>query len=121
MHDIYGLMKSQLQKNSSLLLTYFNIMILSKAFKLNKGLFMTSDKEHVNNEPNTEGTNSFGKKTSLPNLLESLNAKDLQKLNIINDNTESSNLFSPTTPNVTSGSQFDYDADIEMSFNGKHK
>jgi hypothetical protein len=56
--DIHVLMSAQLNKNTDLLLTYFNVMILSKAFKLDK-LLQTSSKNNnyikINsNQPNGE-------------------------------------------------------------------
>ncbi len=44
-NEIYNLMKVNLNKNVDLLITYFNVMILSKAFKFDKNLLQPNKSE----------------------------------------------------------------------------
>ena len=107
-------MKNQLNKDISLLLTYFNVMILSKAFKLNKALLL------LNNKSKSPFANEAGGKVSNDNNFNSTeNVSNFLRTNSsYSDNT---NDFDRVSSQSQTSSTFhvDYDADAELSINGK--
>ena len=112
MNDIYGLMKTQLNKNPQLLLTYFNVMILSKAFKLNKVLLLNNSGEIVSTTDKTEDANGLNASR--------VSTRPSSFSNEAIKHKESINSFGWSSSSSSSGTfQFDYDADGELSVQGR--
>ena len=104
-------MKNQLTKDISLLLTYFNVMILSKAFKLNKALLLLSNK--------SKPTLANGGQEAAINSNSTENVSNFLRTN--SSYSENTNDFDRASGQSQTSSTFqvDYDADAELSINGK--
>ena len=104
LHEIYTILKRELHNNPELLLVYFNVTILSKAFKLNKVIFLDEDESSTvtfNNDPKIRSStnNSNPSTTHFNEHIHSLSTLSL-------------------TSCISFNHQFEYDADIEMSLHG---
>jgi hypothetical protein len=124
-------MKKELNNNLELLLVYFNVMILSKAFKLNKIFSLNEaerdldtrkacrDKIKSLSESSTVVNDQKTDEQTKPR--SSTNVNELNKQNITSNfnNYDSSwiaSSSSSTFSNISHNFQFNYDADIEVSF-----
>jgi hypothetical protein len=113
-------MKSNLIKNENLLITYLNVTILSKAFKLNKLLLInTFNKMANNNEEDIDSCiNDEINKLISDNKLSLIN-KDLNDSKNNENSIKTANMFcssfSSNNSSINNGSVFDYDADVEFS------
>jgi hypothetical protein len=114
-------MKSQLAKNANLLITYLNVTILSKAFKLNKLLLLNTEGSGsvddldawINDEiAKLVGSNKLSQSWSEMNRKASLEKSNstMQAIASFSSNNSSFN---------NDGNSVDYDADVEFSFQGK--
>lgn len=108
---IYNLMKQQLDLNENLLVTYFNIMILSKEFNSNKILLMNNS-INATTSANMNISNSNSNNNSNTEISPLTPTKKLQRnsISFINDKD---------IPFKQLSSAVDYDADSELSVVGK--
>lgn len=109
-------MRSQLDNNVNLLLVYFNVMIMSKAFRVNKAFQM------INNNKSLFSRTVLEEASNTEELESSLSSNNSRSSSMLNQNAYSNNrtktinsINSLKTPSYTSNYQIDYDADTELS------